>query len=285
MKSSSGGGSQAASGLRSHAQPASRLEPRDYLVEHLKTVPAFRALLRSIEARMIAQLDLPRPILDLGCGDGDFARAAFRQPLDVGLDPSPSAIAEAARVGMHRELKVADSNAMPFADETFATVLSNSVLEHIPDIDATLCETHRVLKRGGTFVFTTPSNHFGEYLFFADTFRSLGLKNLSTRYENYFNRISHHYRTDSLETWTARLNQFGFRVKQSSSYFSRSASHVFDLAHYYSAATLFYKKLFGRWIIAPWRVNFFYVEPILRHWYNEPPVPEGAYLFFVCERQ
>jgi ubiquinone/menaquinone biosynthesis C-methylase UbiE len=264
---------------------ASVANQRDFLVEQLKTVPAFRAMLRSIEARMIAQLDLPRPILDLGCGDGDFARAAFTQPLDVGIDPSPQAIAQAWRVGMHRELKIVDSNQMPFADESFATVLSNSVLEHIPSIDPTLRETYRVLQRGGIFVFTTPSNHFAEYLFFADTFRSLGMTGLAARYENYFNHISFHYRTDSLETWTARLNQFGFHVKQSYSYFSRSASHVFDLAHYYSAVSIFYKKLFGRWIIAPFRENFFFVEPILRHWYNQPPVPEGAYLFFLCEKK
>ncbi len=257
---------------------------RDYLVEHLTSVPAFRALLRSIEARMIAQLELPRPILDLGCGDGHFAQAAFTEPLDVGIDPSPQAIAEAARRGMHRDLKIADSNAMPFPEGAFATVLSNSVVEHIYDIDATLRETRRVLRPGGVFVFTTPSQHFAEYLFFADAFRGLGLKNLATRYENHFNHISHHYRTDSAETWKARLERFGFRVKDWHSYFSRSASHVFDLAHYYSAATLVYKKLLGRWIIAPWRANFFYVELILRRWYDEPPTADGAYLFFLCER-
>ena len=68
--------------------------PRDYLVEHLLTVPAFRALLRSIEARMMGELDLPRPILDLGCGDGNFAQMACRAPLDAGIDPSPAALAQ-----------------------------------------------------------------------------------------------------------------------------------------------------------------------------------------------
>jgi len=267
------------------ARVAPTTNDRDFLVEQLKTVPAFRAMLRSIEARMIAHLDLPRPILDLGCGDGDFARAAFTQPLDVGIDPWAAQVEQARRVGMHRELHVMDSNAMTFANESFATVLSNSVLEHIPNIDPTLRETYRVLKRNGIFVFTTPSNHFAEYLFFADTFSKLGMKSLAAQYENYFNRISYHYRTDSLETWTARLNQLGFHVKQSYPYFSRTASHVFDLAHYYSAVSIFYKKLFGRWIIAPFRVNFFYVEPILRHFYNAQPVPEGAYLFFLCEKK
>jgi SAM-dependent methyltransferase len=258
---------------------------RDYLAEHLASVPAFRALLRSVEARMIASLDLPRPILDLGCGDGQFAEATFTEPLDVGIDPSPAAIAEAKRRGMHCDLRVGVGGALPFPDGAFATVLSNSVVEHIPDIDGTLREVHRVLEPGGIFVFTTPSQHFAEYLFFADLFRKIGLKGLSRRYENYFNRISWHYRTDSAPVWTERLLGFGFTVRDGYSYFSRGASHVFDLAHYYSAPTLLYKKLLGRWIVAPWRANFVLIEPILRRWYDEPRASEGAYLYFMCERK
>ncbi len=259
--------------------------PRDYLLEHLVAVPAFRALLRSIEARMIGEREWQRPILDLGCGDGHFAQAAFTQPLDAGIDPSAPALAEASRRGMHRDLRLGDSAAMPFPDGAFATVLSNSVLEHIPDIDATLRETHRVLKPGGVFVFTTPNQHYAEYMFFADLFNRLGWRGLAARYGAFFNRIAHHYRTDSKEVWSARLERFGFRVRECQTYFSRDASHTFDLAHYYSAPTILFKFLFGRWIIAPWRANFILIEPRLRHYYNEPPADDGASLFFVCERK
>ena len=258
---------------------------RDYLLEHLFAVPAFRALLRSIEARMVGEREWPRPILDLGCGDGHFAQAAFTQPLDAGIDPSVQAIAEAARRGMHRDLKVGDSNAMPFPDGAFATVLSNSVLEHIPDIDATLRETHRVLQPGGLFVFTTPNQHYAEYMFFSDAFNRVGLKGLAARYGAFFNHIAHHYRTDSAPVWTERLARFGFAVRECRTYFSREASHVFDLAHYYSSPTIFYKLVFGRWIIAPRRANFALIEPLLRRYYDEPPADDGASLFFVCERK
>lgn len=264
---------------------ASLTSQRDYLIEHLVAVPAFRALLRSIEARLIGEREWQRPILDLGCGDGHFAHAAFTQPLDAGIDPSPQAIAEATRRGMHRELKIGDSNAMPFPDGAFATVLSNSVLEHIPDIDATLRETHRVLKAGGLFVFTTPNQHYAEYLFFAAVFKRLGWRGLAARYGAFFNRIAHHYRTDSAAVWTERLQRLGFGVRECQTYFSRDASHVFDLAHYYSAPTILCKFLFGRWIIAPWRANFILIEPLWRRYYNETPADDGASLFFVCERK
>lgn len=266
----------------SHSGTAQQ-DGRDYLAEHLISLPAFRALLRSVEARMIGALDLPRPILDLGCGDGHFAQAAFTTPLDVGIDRSRQAVAEAAHRRMHRQLYIADSCAMPFEAKAFATVLSNSVVEHIPDIDSTLREVHRVLRPGGLFVFTTPSQHFAEYLFFPSLLNALGLRGLAHRYEDYFNRISHHYRTDSEVIWQERLERYGFAVRDAYSYFSRQASHVFDLAHYYSSPTLVYHRLFGRWIIAPWHGNFVLIDPILRHWYNEPVAAKGAYLFFLCQ--
>ncbi len=261
------------------------MTPRDYLSEHLVAVPAFRALLRGMEARMISKLTLPRPILDLGCGDGHFAQATFTEPLDAGIDPSWVAVKEARRRGMHRLVHLGDSCTMPYPDEAFATVLSNSVVEHIPDIESTLREVHRVLKPQGLFVFTTPSEHFAEYLFFPSLFRRIGLVGLASQYEKYFNRISYHYRTDSSSTWIDRLRQFGLEPKEWRSYFSAQASCVFDLAHYYSAPTLLYKRLLGRWILAPWRANFVLIDPILRHWYDERSAGEGAYLFFICERK
>lgn len=258
---------------------------RDFLVEQLESIPAFRAFLRSVESRRLAALDLPRPILDLGCGDGTFAQATFSEPLDFGIDPSAHAVGEARQRGMHCDLRVGEGGKLPYADGQFATVLSNSVVEHIPDIDGTLEEVRRVLRPGGLFVFTTPSEHFAEFLFFADLFRRIGLKRLSKSYENYFNRISWHYRTDSASVWTARLERYGLQVRESHTYFSRSASHVFDLCHYYSAVCLIYRKLTGRWIIAPFRANFALIEPLLRHYYDEPAPAQGAYLYFLCERE
>ena len=39
----------------------------------------------------------------------------------------------------------------------FDLVLSNQVIEHVEDLDAVLCEIHRVLKPGGAFLSLFPS--------------------------------------------------------------------------------------------------------------------------------
>jgi SAM-dependent methyltransferase len=257
---------------------------RDFLLEHLETVPAFRALLRAIEARKMSAVEFARPVLDFGCGDGNFAAMTFSDPLDVGVDPSRTAIEEARGTGMYRELCLTDGRFIPYPDGYFASALSNSVLEHITDLDENLSEVHRVLKPGALFAFTTPSHHFAEYLFFPTLMRTFGLLKASRAYENYFNRISRHYRTDSPDIWRKRLEQHGFRIVECYTYFTASSSRLFDLMHYYSAPAILYKKLFRRWILAPYRWNFAHILPTFRWHVESADTPEGAYIFVICEK-
>jgi SAM-dependent methyltransferase len=133
---------------------------KDFVWLHVRDLPYFRAMLRAVEAAFYQDYPLPSPVLDLGCGDGHFASLAFDQPLDVGLDPWTGPIRQARRTGAYRSLVQADAGRMPFSDGSFAGGLSNSVLEHIPHIDAVLAETSRVLKPGALFLFCVPNPRY-----------------------------------------------------------------------------------------------------------------------------
>lgn len=107
------------------------------------------------------------PLLDLGCGDGLVARLLFgvclgseAAKVDVGCDPWPEQLYQAARSGVYRHVDIAEGSHLPYSDATFATVFSNSVLEHIADVRPVLREVRRVLKADGRFVFTVPSDAF-----------------------------------------------------------------------------------------------------------------------------
>jgi len=258
----------------------------DYLVAHLTQVPAFRALLRAVEARLLGRWTprLKRPILDLGCGDGLFASVVFPEPVEVGLDPSYQAVAEAHRRGAYRQVVVAEGQSIPYPNSYFATVFSNCVLEHIRDVEVVLQEVHRVLRKEGIFLFSTPSEHFAEYLFFPTLLRRLRMRSLAQAYGRWFNRISKHYHTDGVAGWRERLEKAGFRILHWEPYMSPHAHWLFDLGHYYGAITLLYRKLLGRWLIAPWRWNVALLEWLLRRFYRERGLETGAYLFFVCKR-
>jgi SAM-dependent methyltransferase len=91
-------------------------------------------------------------VLDYGCGAGAIVKALIEQGIDTrgcdvfyeGGDYSSSVPAEIAN-RIHRM----EGDRIPFGDATFDLVLSNQVLEHVPDLDVVLGEIARILKPGG----------------------------------------------------------------------------------------------------------------------------------------
>lgn len=98
-----------------------------------------------------AEILPPGRVLDLGCGTGHSFR--LLEPREsVGVDVSPAALA-----GQERETAVADMRRLPFADASFASVLSVQSVEHVPDPERVVAEARRVLEPGGVAVFVTPN--------------------------------------------------------------------------------------------------------------------------------
>jgi SAM-dependent methyltransferase len=259
----------------------------DLLWRHLAELPAFRALLRATEARFYQDLHLPEPCLDLGCGDAHFASVAFDHPLTAGIDPWRLPLKEARGRGAYRVLAQAVGGALPFATGYFASAVSNSVLEHIPDLDPVLADLARVLRPGAPFVFCVPSDHFLEFLSISGGLRRAGLGVAARAYEAFFNRISRHHHCDSPQVWHERLVRAGFAVERSWYYFSPGALRALEWGHYFGAPAAVSKALTGKWILAPTRANLWLTDRLLRRYYEEP-LPEdsqgGAYLFFITRR-
>lgn len=256
------------------AQPPSH----DFLWNQLIELPYFRALLRAVESRFYQTLPVVEPVLDLGSGDGSFAAHTFSRPLDVGLDPWCGPLWESRGRAAHKHLTLAEGAHMPFADASFQTIVSNSVLEHIPDLNPVIAECYRVLRPGGYLLFCSPSDHFTDWL--------VGAKIAGNRYRRLFNRISRHHHCDGPSTWTARLEGAGFCVERIWYYFSPRALQALELGHYIGLPNLISKKLFGRWVLFPSRKNPFLriLNRLLRPLYDEPLPQTGAYLFCVAQK-
>jgi SAM-dependent methyltransferase len=56
----------------------------------------------------------------------------------------------------------ADAEALPFADASFDLVLGHAVLHHLPDLDRSFSEFHRVLKPGGRILFAGEPSRVGD---------------------------------------------------------------------------------------------------------------------------
>lgn len=95
------------------------------------------------------------PILDAGCGTGLNLR---HLPVgSTGIDINPRNIELVARRLPNHKVVEGDIEAMPFADDTFGTVLCTEVLEHVPNPDAAIREFRRVLRPGGVLIGSVPA--------------------------------------------------------------------------------------------------------------------------------
>jgi len=118
---------------------------------------AFAALhwLAQARARLVPPASRAGAVLvDVGCGAGLLApHLAGRGYRHVGVDVVASALAQARRHGVRPVL--ADAGALPLPDACADVVVAGELLEHVPDLDATVREVCRVLRPGGLLVLDT----------------------------------------------------------------------------------------------------------------------------------
>jgi ubiquinone/menaquinone biosynthesis C-methylase UbiE len=97
-------------------------------------------------------LDKTTHLLDAGCGTGRFSTSIAQQCrcTVVGIDPSPSMLAEAkAKCPYEITWLLARAEAIPFESNAFDAILASQVIHHFQDKRQAFVEMHRVLKCGG----------------------------------------------------------------------------------------------------------------------------------------
>ena len=99
-----------------------------------------------------------KAVLEVGCGAGvDLARFARGGAIVTGVDLSQSAIelakANFEQQGLKGDLRVADGEALPFADDSFDLVFAHGVVQYTANPQRVVDECRRVLKAGGLAIF------------------------------------------------------------------------------------------------------------------------------------
>jgi len=106
----------------------------------------------------LGRLEPCERVLDLGSGAGTDSLVAAQmvgpEGRVAGIDMTPEMLTKArgaaAELGVANvEFIEAEAESLPFADESFDVVISNGVVDLIPDKDAVFSELYRVLAPGG----------------------------------------------------------------------------------------------------------------------------------------
>lgn len=247
-------------------------------------LPYFRAMLRTVEQSFYPREGLPEPVLDVGSGDGHFAWAMLTQQAWFGFDPWLEPSKEAQKYELYHSLIISDAHSLPSVSGHFASALSNSVLEHIPDVQGVLDEVYRALQDGGVFYFAVPNHRWREKLWGQAIFKCLGLKRLASAYERFFNKISRHVNLDAPEVWTERLKQAGFESVETFNYFPVWALRMLERGHAAGLPNLLWKKLFGKWVLFPSRKNPFLRFNKIRKLVDNPKCEDGVCSFIIAKK-
>lgn len=182
----------------------------------LKQLGPSLGLWRAAEVAVLCQQAYERPILEVGCGDGLVTSMVLPQ-VEIGVDPNPIA-KKAYGLNLYKCIEQAPVESVHIAPGSIATVISNSVLEHVPQIEAVLQAISRMLKRNGRLVFTVPTEFFSAWL-------TLPIAS----YAAWRNKQLCHLNLWPLKRWSWQLDRVGLAIEQVYEYLPRRFVTLWDI--------------------------------------------------------
>ena len=259
----------------------------DFLAMTLRRYPELPSysLWRAVELHHLGKIAFPEPILDLACGEGQFGEMLFGVGKRLyGFDLEWKVLRRAAYNPAYSGVVQADATRIPFAAGAFGSVLCNCVLEHIPDDEAAVREAARVLRPGGTAVFTVPGPRLKEGLYNYQAALARGDQEGADDYLREFDRrLDHfHYRTE--EEWRRILDESGLQVESIAPYLAAPLISVWDRLEEYltrPAFRLISQRKFAALILLPRAVRWWLMYRFLLRYYRreeEPADLHGCWL-------
>lgn len=186
-------------------------DAKGYLETFLKIAPLSHALWRSVEALSFSSVNFKSPVLDLGCGFGEFAGIVFDK-LEMGIDVNDEDLARAIVGKKYKKVSWADARELPFKSNSYSTVVSVSVLEHIENVEKVLKEVNRVLKKGGMFVFSVPTIKMYDNLLVPKLLNLFGFKKTAKKYFELHCKAFKHVDLKTVNWWRENLKKAKFEI-------------------------------------------------------------------------
>ena len=168
---------------------------------------------RSWEYAAYQRYELAEPILDIGCGDGQFFRLVWPYIKDViGVDMDPNTIATARQSGVYREVIYSPASKISFPPKSFASAFANCSLEHMDRLPAVLEKIHDCLRPGGFFAFSVVNEKFIEWSTLPLLITSVGDTKRAGVLQAEYERYHHLVNPLPVYKWIECLSKAGFQI-------------------------------------------------------------------------
>jgi SAM-dependent methyltransferase len=213
--------------------------------------PTALAIKECVRLHSMRGLQCEGPILDVGCGDGLFARLAFQEAEVWGIDIDGNEGRRAQASRAYAQVMLADITRARLPESFFGSCVANCSLEHIPDLGAALRTIYKALKPGGVVYTFLPNRDWASYMATPRALERLGLGSLSrTLCEALDNQFRHEHLEDA-EGWAKWFRDAGFEVPRVEPIGSTASTVTFELFLLPSLLGLVNKKVTGRWTLLP----------------------------------
>ncbi|KKQ23850.1 MAG: hypothetical protein US40_C0010G0030 [Candidatus Roizmanbacteria bacterium GW2011_GWC2_37_13] len=255
------------------------MKNKDYFIrKYLENRPMFLAIIRSQEAVLFQKHNyvIKGKVLDFGCGDGFFTEIVFgKGKIDVGLDLKNSRALRADENKTYKKVVYYDGKKIPFPDKYFSTVISNCVLEHIPNLKQSLSEIKRVLKPKGFFLTSVMTDRWEDYLF--------GKNIIGNKYLQIMRKRQEHYNLLSSKQWNSIFEKTGFKIIKTDDYMNKKQSQIMDLFHYLSLPSLISHKFTNKWVLFPKWYKYLFMDKYIDNLLLERKIKEGSAQFYLLK--
>lgn len=261
-----------------------KISAEKYFRRYLQIAPLGLSLWRSVEAKHLSCVEMPKPILDIGCGFGEFAMAFVDdEPIDVGLDIDTRDLFNAARTKKYKSLVLADARHTPFVENTFGSIFSISTFEHIKYPEKLLQESFRILKPGGKLYLTLETDEVDRNTFYRPFFKRLGMNWLGEWSTKKYNKMFNRHTLIKKDAWIQKIEKAGFIIETRKDIISPEVTKLFDIFLLTAwPSQLLYPFIGRRYVIRPKFIEDMLVKRFLK--YVDEEEKDGTNLLIVARK-
>jgi SAM-dependent methyltransferase len=173
------------------------------------------SLWRAWEHAAYQGLKLPEPVLDLGCGDGQFFSFLWPEVrAAIGVDHDTNVVDAARLGGVYQQVHLVSADNIPVPPESMASAFANCSLEHMDRLPAVLRRLHRSLRPEGPFLLSVVTDKLVEWQTLTLLAQELGDPRRARQLANEYKKYHHLENPLPPAVWKLRLEEAGFEVRE-----------------------------------------------------------------------
>lgn len=231
-------------------QPLPEVSLEDF-TRYFPHAPAALCIKECARLTALRRYDCVGPILDVGCGDGLFAKIAFgtEEVWGIDIDANEGRWAQASHA--YQQIVIGDITRARLPEAFFATCIANCSLEHVPALDAALRNICHSLQPGARAYLFVPQRDWASAMWSVRALRRLGAEPAARAVEASIDRTFRHHHLYDAPQWRELVSSAGFEVERIEPVLSSATTSAFEAFLVPSLAGWLNKRLTTRWTNFP----------------------------------